>query len=505
MADSQAWEEGWQIGTEGAQRRIQRRDARADEEHARQVNDLFDQRDSILKNPTMRDTNGQLVSDAQIKLKDIAAQLRESVHPDIHPGALQKFGDLIVRRMNPAKYQQKADSKNASNDVSDVKTARGWVSEAPVSPEQQAAIEARSQAVGQKIKDDAREKQLNDWFDRNAVDKSPEARQRFLESAMPGFAARAKLGPLQTYKNSKTGAEFLARDDGYGNLVGPTNELIPDEMWQGAVLIGKEGPAKKPIRAWTKDKTGKVFSILLDPTTNKAMPGSENYDIAPPAYLIDKLSTGVYHWTDQDNALHETPESHETRPMWGNGANQTQPPSSSGATNNGQPPPVPSKSQRVQQTKDRILGYKGSAALNKANTELFEDNRMVAVGENILKRAQETPDQMSEADTNFVLMLIRSEAGRVNQTEIAQMFNAGGVAELPDRWAAKTEHGQLPPELRQQLVDFVRDDRDGTATALAVLRQHPDSGQQTPGTDQGGFDWNNPTHFAPVAPPAGPK
>ena len=123
------------------------------------------------------------------------------------------------------------------------------MSEAPVSPEQQAAIDARSQAAGQKIKDDAREKQLNDWFDRNAVDKSPEARQRFLESAMPGFAARAKLGPLQTYKNSKTGAEFLARDDGYGNLVGPTNELIPDEMWQGAVLIGKEGPAKKPTNA----------------------------------------------------------------------------------------------------------------------------------------------------------------------------------------------------------------------------------------------------------------
>jgi len=88
---------------------------------------------------------------------------------------------------------------------------------------------------------------------------------------------------------------------------------------------------------------------------------------------------------------------------------------------------------------------------------------------------------MSEADTQFILTLIRSEAGRVNQQEIASMFNAGGIAEAPERWVAKIGHGQLSPNLRKQAVDFTHAITKASNAAVKALEHGSDKDSESPG------------------------
>ena len=79
----------------------------------------------------------------------------------------------------------------------------------------------------------------------------------------------------------------------------------------------------------------------------------------------------------------------------------------------------------------------------------------------------------SEADKNFVLALIRSEAGRVNQQEIQMMMGAGGAGMYIPRALANLTTGELPPELRKQLVDFVHLQRDAAKQVLDEMNAPP--------------------------------
>src|SRR5208282_1326271 len=57
----------------------------------------------------------------------------------------------------------------------------------------------------------------------------------------------------------------------------------PEEVnFKGQKVTAKNTP--KPIRAWSK-KGGKSVSVLLDPATNKPIPGTENSDIQPPSWM----------------------------------------------------------------------------------------------------------------------------------------------------------------------------------------------------------------------------
>jgi hypothetical protein len=71
----------------------------------------------------------------------------------------------------------------------------------------------------------------------------------------------------------------------------------------------------KPVRAWTKGKDGKFTSVLVDPLTNKTVPGSENSDLQPPASLSGSVTTGDYHWVDSNGDVHSTTETHTRTPL----------------------------------------------------------------------------------------------------------------------------------------------------------------------------------------------
>jgi hypothetical protein len=179
----------------------------------------------------------------------------------------------------------------------------------------------------------------------------------------------------------------------------------------------------------------------------------------------------MYHWIDEDNRIHETPETRTTRPVL----------PGAGTTPTGGAPPAPGAAGPKQpanpepgttplagaKTGDRIIGTKGSGPLNKARSAYSDAVKIAALADDAVARPS------SEKDALFVLGLIRSEAGRVNQQEIAQLFTAGGLAEAPERWASKIGHGELSPALRKQLQDFTHAQVKAAGDAVEALKSKP--------------------------------
>ena len=62
-----------------------------------------------------------------------------------------------------------------------------------------------------------------------------------------------------------------------------------------------------PVRAWSKDDKGQMYSVLLDKKTNQVIPGTENYDIMPPAGYLPQVKQGEFTFIDADNNVYRVP------------------------------------------------------------------------------------------------------------------------------------------------------------------------------------------------------
>jgi hypothetical protein len=99
------------------------------------------------------------------------------------------------------------------------------------------------------------------------------------------------------------------------SVIGPDGSLVPGmedadgNVWSNGQLMDnpKLMPKWKPRHGYAKDASGKFFSFSIDPQTNQPVPGSEDYNELPPAAYLDKVRTGMYHWTDDSGNVHESP------------------------------------------------------------------------------------------------------------------------------------------------------------------------------------------------------
>lgn len=114
-----------------------------------------------------------------------------------------------------------------------------------------------------------------------------------------------------------------------------TGEEVPAEVADTFKLTPKSAAAQKPVRAWRKDKSGRIFSVLLDPNSNQVQPGTENYDILPPGSMVGRITTGYYHFIGQDNQVHQVQETRTSGPNYGGagtGAGPAKPRAGAGPT-----------------------------------------------------------------------------------------------------------------------------------------------------------------------------
>lgn len=110
--------------------------------------------------------------------------------------------------------------------------------------------------------------------------------------------------------------------------------------------VAGSAAADRPKQAWTIGPNGKPMSILLDPKTNQPMPGTENQNQLPPAYLTEHIRQGEFTFTDSENRVYRIPTTSVTRPVMGGGGKPTPalpPRRTGGATVTPTPAPTPVK------------------------------------------------------------------------------------------------------------------------------------------------------------------
>jgi len=72
----------------------------------------------------------------------------------------------------------------------------------------------------------------------------------------------------------------------------------------------------KPIRAWDMGANGKPEGIMLDPSTNQKVPGSENPNLIPPSSMLQHISNGFYIYTDPETQeIHKVPIQRSSGPV----------------------------------------------------------------------------------------------------------------------------------------------------------------------------------------------
>jgi hypothetical protein len=475
---------------QGVARKEAKKDQLSDLELQDKITGLIDNRKSIqAKLPTLLDDKGQPTPQYTQAMDDLtknAQALREVYHPNQNPTAVSRFGHLFTDHLgltSPLQRSQQETAKKAAGVAQDQKTAQGVAVAAPLPPEQVAAKQYTAQVNAQL----------------GAIDKS---------GMSDDDKARAKQAIFKIY--ARPNNVWLDLPDGT-TVLGDKND--PDSIPPGArphlnPTVGNtelsqynqgiaDGtiPAGTSFLAWKGAQTGKMSSgqLLQDSyLATIGLPSGTQWDKLSNAQrsgyelYVNKLKqhfgTRQATITDRDGNVHIVDLSSSSGPSMAaspisapsapqgalpQGGSATPPKANTGGGTGAKP------------TKEGlVLNFKkATPSYTKAQNTYEDTNRISKLADKWIQHPN------SEADANFVLALIRSEAGRVNQQEIGQMFNAGGIEELPDRWAAKAEHGELPPELRKQLVDFVHLQKD--AAKEVVDEMGGDSGTTPPPTQAG--------------------
>jgi len=465
MANASVFETGYDQGLQrGSESRLHKQ-ALSDKEHDRKValivNDLNSNKEKL---SALKDANDNPLPGYDETLHNIQnnfRDLRELHDPQKYPGAIQRTGWMVTDALhitNPQERIKKEGAKRAAGAAADEHSALSWAGAAPIAPAQEAAQKYEAGVNAQ----------LSTIDKSNMSDEDKE---------------RARAAVFKIYQ--RPNYKFLDVP-GLGTQMFDMND--PDSIPEGAVPHVKEtitdeelseykqavaGGFKGTIQEFRASKSGKMTAGQLlqdsylatlgfpsgtpwETLTNQQRSGYQLYLNGLKQRTANHQAT----ITDRDGNVHVIDLSSTSGPVeMARPATSNQPPEATG----GQPAPTTPQAVKNKAASIRPRATKADIVLNfkKATPDYTKAKNTYNDTERISKLADKWILQPnSEADANFVLALIRSEAGRVNQQEIGQMFNAGGISEAPERWAAKAGHGELAPDLRKQLVDFVHLQRD---------------------------------------------
>jgi len=110
------------------------------------------------------------------------------------------------------------------------------------------------------------------------------------------------------------------------------------------------------------------------------------------------------------------------------------------------------------------VGGKATAAQTDADKKYNDSVRIAAIADDALKSPSAAKDKQ------LALQIIRGAAGRVNMQEIDMMMSRAGLANKLEAWANSATTGQLPTDVRQQLVDVTHTNRDAADKARQASR-----------------------------------
>jgi hypothetical protein len=478
------YEQGLGIGTE--------KRARKQEEHELRIQTLLDQQEKLQKKrAAVKGTPEEAANNQDIYNNQAA--IIEAYHPDHHPDAIAKYGHLLMERMHLMK--QPTSQSVASQPSITIPGEMGAASTVlPAGPQttvvgpamtphqrdqfnkKQQVIQSRTSALEAAApateEEAAQQRRIAEADSRAIIDSMKETFHRLVPNPTPeqqdqfdSVVLQAALGIKPTQQAGNWVEKPGHLKDGtpatllYNSKDGTYKTRTGEEVSQEVLAQWTEDA--KPTKMTANDRLWDAYAATLHKTTDQLTmqdkPGFELwlnglkmrstnrqaiiYDRDGNGYIIDLTSTSG-------------PVEVGVIPKGG-----TAPSASSGA---GAPPSATPGAGRAPSTPSRSGATGGVGILHliqnfkKATPDYTKAKAMADSTNDIAILADKWIQHPgSEADKNFVLALIRSEAGRVNQQEIQMMMTAGGAGMFIPRALANLTTGELPPELRQQLVDFV--------------------------------------------------
>jgi hypothetical protein len=238
----------------------------------------------------------------------------------------------------------------------------------------------------------------------------------------------------------------------------------PEEVAFQGQEIAPKGSAGKPTRAWI-NKGGKITSVLLDPQTNKEIPGSENSDIQPPPNMAGRITEGFHYWIDDDNKLHKTPQETISHPL-GAGGGASKPPGE-------QKKDLANMTNKSGAKGDKILGTIKNAAASAADKDVVVAVKLSSQADQIAKNPNDAVGQKRLAEA-----LQRASAGRFQQQAMEFILGAGWSNKL-QTWAQQATTGTLAPDVVRQLVDAAH--QNLIAAREAQKEAHKSGGEEKKG------------------------
>lgn len=259
------------------------------------------------------------LQDAQAQMDDAARAMDEAKKKGDQQGYLD-----AAKKLQQAQAALKQNRTNLDDIASDPKKRKilakgfGIDDKNAATPERQQAIAAvRKQtgvggSAGDLISKLPQTQQLTPQAQGQAM-----ARQAGVQGAPPTQGQVLKYLEDIYNHNNKIGMDELKQ-----SLQAYKNGLIPERQGDGTYKLrpmtqeerGQYQLATKGVLAWTM-KDGKPLAALRNPQTNQIIPGSENPDLLPPAYLTERIHEGEFTFTDAQGNVFRVPTTSKTSPV----------------------------------------------------------------------------------------------------------------------------------------------------------------------------------------------
>ncbi len=259
-----------------------------------------------------------------------------------------------------------------------------------------------------------------------------------------------------------------------GKAVTMAGEPLDPSMLQGFVIDPKS--AVKNKQGWIIDpKTGKPLSIMLD-ANNHVVPGTENYDAVPPPSLFGRMTTTNVILDDGFGNFREFPKTTITGPV---GGSSSAPPAT--ATGPASGTPVASSAPRAAELPQspaearaqlpppggRVIGAKASKPYQAAKEDYDKAQGIVSLA----KAAATKKSALS--DRNLAIRMAREASGRFSMAEYDTMIKNAGLGNTFEQWMNNLSGGQLPDNIRNQLISVANDNLAAAKASLEAAGGGP--------------------------------
>lgn len=504
----------------GGLEKEERKRALSDEELQGKISGLIDKRKYLVetKIPALKGTPDY--EPAMKELQEIHTGLREAYDPKTNPGAIQKFGHLLTDHLgikvnDPTlgqkvslsdRRERKKYDKNQASLAEDLKEAEQDVAAGPLSPEQQAGVDARGtlakfnadlenhktmnphaygpdatpeekqmvedyrnervQYYGQGIKPVQPKESDEYWTDvkgavsqeypkgsgKYRIEQTNKKGERHWKDEPEGYTPSApKVKPNNTAK--MIGLDSYAKSHGY-----PSFNDIPDEYREEVndYEIRKEAldhaiPKSTTSTRIMPDANGVPQTVTI---TNYTTPGG-NVQLIDPM-LVKKVSEQPEVGSSQPSTP-SNPMVHGSNK--GNSKTATLPPSGSGNVKVGAPLPFQMK----------------TPAIAKAQNDIVDATKVYSIAKQVEAKPNDAFNQK-----RLAVQLERASAGRFTVQALDYVKKMGWGATLQE-WASKPTTGALSPQLVRQLIDGAHENLIAAQESLkAALTPVSPSGNTTP-------------------------